>query len=345
LIAKALANESKVPFFYHSGASFSEIYVGMGAKKVSELFQKAKQNAPSIVFIDEIDSIGKKRGDSGNSERDSTLNQLLTELDGFIESSGVILIGATNNIDMLDEALLRAGRFDRRVFLELPNLQDREELIKFYLKDTNHKIDIKALARETIGFTGALISTMINEALLSMIRRDDKILKYIDILEIKDKVFFGKKSNFLNKNDRKILAISKTAKAFIAKDINNSLEQFSIYHEYITDTIPIYTSSSELQQIINYYLSGAVLSKLIYEDSFTGFQNDLKIAKKLAKSYIFDFGFFANSITKNYIKQKPPILNSSPLEEKGATDIEKLKNLSEIMLINEKLLLTDFNKI
>ena len=140
LIAKAVAGEADVPFFYQSGASFVHIYVGMGAKKVRELFNTAKRNAPSIIFIDEIDAVGKQRGLGSNDEREATLNELLTQMDGFTSSSGVMVIAATNKIEVLDEALLRAGRFDRRVFLNLPNRIDREKILKLYLKKQKIRI-------------------------------------------------------------------------------------------------------------------------------------------------------------------------------------------------------------
>ncbi|MBR4141454.1 MAG: AAA family ATPase, partial [Campylobacter sp.] len=142
LIAKAVAGEAGVPFFYQSGATFAEVYVGVGAKRVRELFAKAKANAPSIIFIDEIDAVGKSRGEGRNDERETTLNQLLTEMDGFEDNSGVIVIAATNKIDMIDEALLRSGRFDRRIFISLPNYHDRIEILKIYLKDKKCNVNL-----------------------------------------------------------------------------------------------------------------------------------------------------------------------------------------------------------
>ncbi|MDC0933663.1 AAA family ATPase, partial [Arcobacteraceae bacterium] len=155
LIAKAVAGEAEVPFFYQSGASFVHIYVGMGAKRVRELFAVAKLNAPSIIFIDEIDAVGKARGIGSNDERESTLNELLTQMDGFDSSSGVMVVAATNKIEVLDEALLRAGRFDRRVFLTLPTKTDRIDILNLYLKNKSFNLDIEKLANETSGFSSS----------------------------------------------------------------------------------------------------------------------------------------------------------------------------------------------
>src|SRR5574344_743240 len=170
LIARAVAGEANVPFFYQSGASFVHIYVGMGAKKVRELFTSAKLNAPSIVFIDEIDAVGKMRSGKSNDERESTLNELLTQMDGFDGESGVIVIAATNKIEVLDDALLRAGRFDRRLYVELTNSEDRRKMLELYLKDIKHNINLDNLVNQTAGFNSASLSTLVNEALLSMIK-------------------------------------------------------------------------------------------------------------------------------------------------------------------------------
>ena len=159
LIARAVAGEADVPFFYQSGASFVHIYVGMGAKKVRELFAKAKQSAPAIIFIDEIDAVGKARSGKSNDERESTLNELLTQMDGFDGDSGVIVIAATNKIEVLDDALLRAGRFDRRVHVGLPNIEDRKKILELYLNGKNHEINIEKLVNETAGFSSAALAT------------------------------------------------------------------------------------------------------------------------------------------------------------------------------------------
>lgn len=193
MIAKAVANAAEVPFYYQSGASFVQIYVGMGAKRVHELFAAAKKNAPSIIFIDEIDAVGKKRGGERNDEREGTLNQLLTEMDGFEGSSGVIVVAATNKIDVLDSALLRAGRFDRRIFVELPTKRERESIIMKYLTKIPHQLDAKVVANMTVGFNGAALAALVNEAALLSLRQNEFHVTIEHFHQVKDKVMFGKK--------------------------------------------------------------------------------------------------------------------------------------------------------
>src|SRR5574344_1378392 len=183
LIARAVAGEAQVPFFYQSGASFVHIYVGMSAKK----------NAPSIVFIDEIDAVGKMRSGKSNDERESTLNELLTQMDGFDGESGVIVIAATNKIEVLDDALLRAGRFDRRLYVGLPNMEDRRRILELYLKDVKYEINIQKLSNETSGFSSAALATLVNEALLNMIKNNNQSLSENDIEIAKNKLEFRKK--------------------------------------------------------------------------------------------------------------------------------------------------------
>ena len=189
LVAKAVAGEANVPFFYQSGASFVQIYVGMGAKRVRELFSKAKTYAPSIIFIDEIDAVGKARGGGRNDEREATLNQLLTEMDGFNDNSGVIVIAATNKIEMIDEALLRSGRFDRRIYLALPDLQDRIAILHTYLDKKGHNADINAIARHTTGFSGAALATLVNEAAINALRNKQKQITNDDFKAVFLKVY------------------------------------------------------------------------------------------------------------------------------------------------------------
>lgn len=226
LIARAVAGEAQVPFFYQSGASFVHIYVGMGAKKVRELFSSAKINAPSIVFIDEIDAVGKMRSGKSNDERESTLNELLTQMDGFDGESGVIVIAATNKIEVLDDALLRAGRFDRRLYVGLPNMEDRRNILDLYLKDVKYEINILKLSNETSGFSSAALATLVNEALLNMIKNNNKVLSENDIEIAKNKLEFGKKQlKILDSEQKEILAIYQTCKAYITKSKVNLLEE------------------------------------------------------------------------------------------------------------------------
>lgn len=193
LIAKAVAGEAGVPFFYQSGASFVEIYVGMGAKRVRELFLKAKSKAPSIIFIDEIDAVGKSRGDFSNVERDNTLNQLLTQMDGFEDNSGVIVMAATNKIDLMDNALLRSGRFDRRIFISLPDFKDRMHILQNYMKEKKSSVDLEKIAKASVGFSGAALETLVNEAAINAIRRKSDLIEENDFFAVLNKVLMGKK--------------------------------------------------------------------------------------------------------------------------------------------------------
>ena len=208
MIAKAVAHEAEVPFYYQSGASFVQIYVGMGAKRVHELFNAAKKNAPSIIFIDEIDAVGKKRGGERNDEREATLNQLLTEMDGFEGSSGVIVVAATNKIEVLDSALLRAGRFDRRVFVELPTKREREAILLKYLDKVPHDLNVKTVANMTVGFNGASLAALVNEAALLSLRQNDFQVTIEHFHQVKDKVMFGKKKLQMLNDKQKEFRIS-----------------------------------------------------------------------------------------------------------------------------------------
>ena len=287
LIAKAVAGEADVPFFYQSGASFVHIYVGMGAKKVRELFSVAKKNAPSIVFIDEIDAIGKQRGIGGNDEREATLNELLTQMDGFDSSSGVTVIAATNKIDVLDDALLRAGRFDRRVFLTLPSKQDRYEILKLYLKNKKTNFDIEKLAQQTSGFNSSALATLVNEALLHMIKRDGTTILDDDIEFAKHKIQYGKKEVvLLNDEQKQILAIYQAGKAFITKT------KVNLFDEGIKIEDIIYPSKTELENTIKGYLAGGIALEVINNETYVVFEKEIKdaydTAEKIVEQYKMD---------------------------------------------------------
>ena len=252
LIAKALASEANVPFFYQSGASFVQIYVGMGAKKVNNLFTKAKLNAPSIIFIDEIDAVGKVRSGGRNEEREATLNQLLTEMDGFEDSNGVIVIGATNNIESMDEALLRSGRFDRKIFVELPNLQERIKILEVHTKNKNCNFNYEEIAKLCVSFSGAAIASLINEAALNAIKRKSKIIEKEDILAVKDKVMMGvRKKLSLNDKEKEILAYYQSAKAFSAYWLEVPFEKVTLMNDGIKYMDKEFLGKNELENKID----------------------------------------------------------------------------------------------
>ncbi len=284
LVARAVAGEADVPFFYHSGASFVQIYVGMGAKRVRELFAHAKANAPSIVFIDEIDAIGKTRMGSSNDEREATLNELLTQMDGFDGQNGVIVIAATNKIDVLDDALLRAGRFDRRVYLSLPSLEDRRSILQMYLKNKDAKIDIEKLSIETTGFSSAALATLINEAFLIMIKRGGTTLTDEDIEIAKQKVKFGKKEQkILDKDQKEILSIYQSAKGFLTNKLDSGFDKITLFEEGILLNDKQYHSKSEIENMVKKYLVGHVALEVIKGEQYNLFSSDIKEAKELIK--------------------------------------------------------------
>ncbi|CAM2845183.1 AAA family ATPase [Helicobacter burdigaliensis] len=291
LIAKAVAGEAKVPFFYQSGASFVQIYVGMGAKKVSDLFTKAKLNAPSIIFIDEIDAVGKARGGGRNDEREATLNQLLTEMDGFEDSSGVIVIGATNNIESMDEALLRSGRFDRRVYVELPNLKERIKILQVHSRNKTCDFNYEEVARHCVGFSGADLASLLNEAGLVALKRNSKIITQEDVLSVKNKIILGtKKKLTLENKEKEILAYYKAAKAFANYYFGFSFDKISLSNEEHKQSQKELSSKNELTNQLKVLLSGIAALELLYNEKYTYAKEDLKEAKILAEKMIENYG-------------------------------------------------------
>jgi ATP-dependent metalloprotease FtsH len=301
LIAKAVAGEANVPFFYQSAASFVQIYVGMGAKRVSELFNRAKQMAPSIIFIDEIDAVGKSRGGFSNDERDATLNQLLTEMDGFEESSGVMVIAATNKIDVLDEALLRAGRFDRRVHISLPDFKERVATLRLYLKDKNNTIDIERVAQMTIGFNTAALETLVNEAALYALRKNKTVIDNSDIEAVKDKVLLGKhKIQSFNEEEKKIQALYQSAKAVTASWLEIDYEKIGILSSNFIPHNNEILSKTALENELKVLLAGRVITQETYGELFTNAKDDIKKAKLLSQQIIEEFAmadeYFSSSV-------------------------------------------------
>ncbi len=330
LIARAVAGEADVPFFYQSGASFVQIYVGMGAKKVRELFIKAKASAPAIVFIDEIDAIGKKRTGTSNDEREATLNELLTQMDGFEGDNGVIVIAATNKIDVLDDALLRAGRFDRRVFVSLPNIEDRKHILELYLKGKNLEFDVNKLAVSTAGFSSAALATLVNEALLNMIKRDSKILEEEDIKIAKNKLQFGKKqAKILDEKEKEILAIYQASKAFVSK------HKTALFDEGISKLDSTYPSYHELVENIRRYLAGNIGVEVIKKEQYAVNSEDLKEAMNIALNMVNNYKMVtdANELINRVKNELRAELSHNSIQ------INKLK---EIMLKNEVISENDF---
>ncbi len=283
LIAKALAGESGVPFFYQSGASFVEMYVGVGAKRVRELFNIAKINAPSIIFIDEIDAIGKKRIlDSNNNERESTLNQLLTEMDGFNDNSGVIVIGATNRIESLDSALLRSGRFDRKIFVELPDINEREEILKIYLRNKPNTLNIHNIAQKTSGFSGAMLATLVNEAALNALKLGSKSLKESDFEAVYSKISSGKRRlPLVDEKMKNVYALYQASKIYFAFKKGLKLDKSTLFETSLVESNFTFLSTRDILDRLGFYLVGNEMLKKHLNNSYGLFRDDFLRAEEL----------------------------------------------------------------
>ena len=308
LLAKAVAGEANVPFFSMSGSEFVEMFVGMGASKVRDLFKQANEKAPCIVFIDEIDTIGKKRdnaGYGGNDEREQTLNQLLTEMDGFDASKGVVILAATNRPDSLDPALLRPGRFDRRIPVELPDLKGREEILKVHAKKVRlgDDIDFNAIARAASGASGAELANMVNEAALRAVRENRKFVTQADLEESIETVIAGyqKKNQVLSAKENLIVSYHEIGHALVAALQTHSAPVTKITIIPRTSGALGYTmqveaeernlmSKEELVNKIATLTGGRCAEKLIFDSITTGASNDIEQATKLARAMITRYG-------------------------------------------------------
>ena len=295
MIAKAVAAEADVPFFYQSGASFVHIYVGMGAKRVHELFAAAKKNAPSIIFIDEIDAVGKKRDGGRNDEREGTLNQLLTEMDGFEETAGIVVIAATNNIEVMDSALLRAGRFDRRVFVELPTASERASILEKYLHNIPHDLSINEIAKMTVGFNGASLAALTNEAALLCLRQREFQVKMDHFLAVKDKVMFGKKKiAILTQQQRHYQARYQAGKVFAATWSDLPYEKITLSNESITPPSAEPLLKHEIESQIRIHLAGIAACDLRFGEHASNASHDVSSARELVHAMIYEYGMGAS---------------------------------------------------
>ena len=301
MIAKAVASEADVPFFYQSGASFVQIYVGMGAKRVHELFEAAKRNAPSIIFIDEIDAVGKKRDGQRNDEREATLNQLLTEMDGFEASSGVIVVAATNKIDVLDDALLRAGRFDRRIFVELPTKIERASILSKYLDKVPHSLDVSVVANMTVGFNGAALAALVNEAALLSLRQNDMQVTLEHFEQVKDKVMFGKKKlQILSDKQKQYRVTYQAAKVIVATYFDIPFEKLILSNERLTPSSNEPYIQHELQNRVKMLLAGTVACDMKYNEHSSSAKQDLDEAKELVEKMLNEYCMGENIYPKEH---------------------------------------------
>ena len=307
LLAKAVAGEANVPFFSMSGSEFVEMFVGMGASKVRDLFKQAKEKAPCIVFIDEIDAIGQKRDGrvGGNDEREQTLNQLLTEMDGFETNNGVIILAATNRPESLDPALTRPGRFDRRVPVELPDLKGREEILKVHAKKVklDETVDFNKIARMASGASGAELANIVNEAALRAVRENRRFVTQADLEESIEVVIAGyqKKNAILTDQEKKVVAYHEIGHALVAAKQSNSapVQKITIvprtsgalgYTMQVEEGNHYLMSQEELENKIATLTGGRAAEELVFHSASTGASNDIEQATKLARSMITRYG-------------------------------------------------------
>lgn len=311
LLARAVAGESNVPFISISGSDFVEMFVGVGASRVRDLFDQAKKNKPCIVFIDEIDAVGRQRGaglGGGNDEREQTLNQLLVEMDGFEPNEGIIVLAATNRSDVLDPALMRPGRFDRQIYVNVPDVKGREGILRIHArnKPLDESVDFKTLARLTTGFTGADIENMLNEAAILAARANRPTIHMKDITEGINKVLMGpqKKSRLVTEKDRKITAYHESGHAILGKLLENcdNVQEVSIiprgmaggYTMQRPDEDESHLFYSKIVDDIAMCMGGRIAEELVFGDISTGASSDIQHASKLAHKMVFDWGMSKN---------------------------------------------------
>ena len=352
LLAKAIAGEAGVPFFSISGSDFVEMFVGVGASRVRDLFEQAKKNAPCIIFIDEIDAVGRQRGaglGGGHDEREQTLNQLLVEMDGFGVNEGIIMIAATNRPDILDPALLRPGRFDRRILVGAPDVKGREEVLKVHTrnKHLSEDVDLKVLAKMTPGFSGADLENLTNEAALLAVRGGKSSIDMSDIEEAITRVIAGpeKKTSHVSEYDRRITAVHESGHAVVS----NVLEYADPVHEIsiiqrgmaagYTMNLPeedrTHTSKKQLKDKMVELLGGRVAEKLVIGDISAGAKNDIDRASHIARSMVMEYGMsdvigpisFGNSDGGEVFLGRDIGKSSNISEETSAKIDEEIKKL------------------
>ncbi|MGR3319007.1 MAG: ATP-dependent zinc metalloprotease FtsH [Candidatus Anammoxibacter sp.] len=371
LLARAVAGEADVPFFSISGSDFVEMFVGMGAARVRDMFEQAKKQDPCIIFIDEIDSVGRQRGTGlggGHDEREQTLNQLLAEMDGFDSKNNVIVIAATNRPDVLDDALLRPGRFDRHITVDRPDLKGREEVLKVHVKGVklSKDVDLKIIAKRSPGFSGADLANVINEAALLAARRDKESVGIVEMEDAIDRVIAGpeRKSRIMSPEEKKIVSYHESGHALVAALLQNTdpVHKVSIiprgaaalgYTLQLPTEDKYLTTESEIQDSMSVLLGGRVAEEIIFNELSTGAQNDIEKVTKLARSYVCQFGMSSKLGPQTFGRQKGNVflghdlVQEKEFSEKTAVTIdEEVKKI--IMASNERardVLVTNRDKL
>ncbi len=307
LLARAVAGEANVPFYYISGSDFVELFVGVGASRVRDMFKQAKHNAPCLIFIDEIDAVGRQRGaglGGGHDEREQTLNQLLTEMDGFGANEGIIIIAATNRPDVLDPALLRPGRFDRQITVNLPDVKGREEILEVHAKGKifAKNVNLSNIAKRTIGFSGADLENLLNEAALLAVRKGKKCISMVEIDEAHDRVLMGpaKVSHKYNDREKRTVAYHEAGHAVIGIKLEgaNEVQKITIiprgqaggYNLMLPKEETYLSTKTELLDSISGLLGGRVAEELMFHEVTTGAHNDFEKATKIARAMVTEYG-------------------------------------------------------
>lgn len=307
LLARAVAGEANVPFYFISGSDFVELFVGVGASRVRDMFQQAKRNAPCLIFIDEIDAVGRKRGTGlggGHDEREQTLNQLLTEMDGFGENEGIIIIAATNRPDVLDPALLRPGRFDRQVTVSLPDIKGREEILAVHAKNKKLAKDVTLtnLAKRTPGFSGADLENLLNEAALLAVRRDKDAITMHEVDEATDRVLMGpaKVSHKYSEKDRRLVAYHEAGHAVIGLKLANASDVQKVtiiprgsaggYNMMVPSEEKLCSTKTDLLEQVTGLLGGRVAEEVVFKEITTGAENDFSKATKIVRAMVTEYG-------------------------------------------------------
>lgn len=350
LLAKAVAGETNSTFLYASGSEFVEKYVGVGAKRVRTLFEKAKKEAPAIIFIDEIDAIGARRNSESNNEKDQTLNQLLVEMDGFNSNETVIVIGATNRLDLLDEALLRPGRFDRHIFVGNPNVKAREEILEVHTKNKplDKSIDIKSIAKKTTGLSGAQLANIANEAAIIAVRKNKNIISSHEFDAAIERVLAGlevKNPSILRK-EKETVAIHEAGHALVSKLLATDIVQkISIvprgqalgYVLKFPDEERYLLTKSELLNKITCLLAGRAAEELIFSEITTGAKDDLNKATDIAREMVCSYGMSnlgTMALDNNFMRYNSDVIR---IEVKKITD-ERYKEAIQLIEENKELL-------